>query len=303
MKHIFIINPKAGKKDITPFITQEIKNCLPETDYEIYLTKGTLDGLNYVKKYCQEHMGEELRFYSCGGDGTLNEVTNGAFGFDNVSITCYPSGSGNDFVKYFGDKESFLNLNNLINGREKIVDLLNLDGRYVLNIFNMGFDADCAMRMIKYKRLPLVSGKGAYILGILVSFLKKLPRKLKVTLDDQIIFDGEGLLGSAANSICYGGGFYCTPYAKVDDGLIDVVVVKKISRLKFINLIKYYKNGTHLNNPKLAPYIIFKQGKKVEIESNKDLYYSIDGEVSSSKKINIEIVPNAIKFVVPANLF
>jgi YegS/Rv2252/BmrU family lipid kinase len=302
MKHIFIINPKAGKKDVSDFLTKEIAKYLNEGEYEIYQTKGVLDARDYVKAYCESHQGESLRFYSCGGDGTLNEVANGIYGFKNVSFTCYPSGSGNDFIKYFGKREDFLNIPNLISGTDVTVDLLSLGNRFVVNICNMGFDGDAALRMIKYRRLPFVSGKMSYILGVMVSFLKKLPRKLKVTVDGNVIFEGEGLLGAMANAICYGGGFYCTPRASVTDGLIDLIVVKKISRMKFINLIKYYKNGTHLDNPKLKPYILYQQGKSITIESDQPLNYSVDGELDSARKISISIVPLAVNFTVPTNL-
>lgn len=302
MKHIFIINPKAGKKDISDFLAKEIAKYLKAGEYEIYRTKGILDARDYVKAYCESHRGEFLRFYSCGGDGTLNEVANGVYGYQNVSFTCYPSGSGNDFIKYFGKREDFLNIPNLISGTDVTVDLLSTGDRFVLNICNMGFDGDAALRMTKYRRFPLVSGKMSYILGVLVSFLKKLPRKLIVTIDDHVIFEGEGLLGAVANAICYGGGFYCTPNASVTDGLIDLVVVKKISRMKFINLIKYYKNGTHLENPKLQPYILYRQGKTVTIESDQVLNYAIDGELANARKISLSVVPLAVNFTVPTNL-
>lgn len=299
MKHIFIINPTAGKKDISKKIIEEIKSVFKDAEYLVHITSAPLDAKNFVHEYCYNHPNDELRFYSCGGDGTLNEVVNGAFGYANASVTCYPSGSGNDFVKYFGKKDDFLNLENLINGQEVLVDLLKYEDRYVLNICNIGFDADVADRMIKYKRLPLVSGTGAYILGVAVSFIHRLSRDLKITVDDKLVYQGQGLLCAMANAICYGGGFYCAPLAKVNDGLLDVVAIKKMSRLKFIKFIKYYKNGTHLAEPRLQDYIVVTQGKTVTIESRELLNYAIDGEMGQAKKMSLTVVPQAIKFVIP----
>ena len=79
---------------------EDIKNL----DYVIYETKAHRDAIIFVKEYITEHPGEELRFYACGGDGTLFEVINGASGASNVEISCVPVGSGNDFLKYFGVK-------------------------------------------------------------------------------------------------------------------------------------------------------------------------------------------------------
>ena len=297
MKHIFVINPTAGTKDITKKTISKIEAVFPNGDCDIYITKGPLDALNYVKNYCINSPNEQLRFYSCGGDGTLNETINGAYGYDNASIACYPAGSGNDFVKYFGKKEDYLDINNLVNGKLIEVDLLKLNDRFVVNVFNLGFDANVAQRMIKYKRLPLVSGKGAYILGIMVSFFHKLTTEMVVTVDDNIVYEGSGVLAAVSNAICYGGGFYCSPKAKVDDGLLDVIAVKKISRFKFLKFIKYYKAGTHLDEPKLKDLIVYKQGKTVRIKAKNPVNYAIDGEMGRAEDIQISIVPKAIKFV------
>jgi YegS/Rv2252/BmrU family lipid kinase len=302
MKHIFVINPKAGKRDVTKEITKSVKNHLTDSDSFLYVTTKPMDARDFVSSYCELHPDEKLRFYSCGGDGTLNEVANGAYGYPNASVACYPSGSGNDFVKYFGKIDDFLNLENLVNGNEVEIDMIKIKDRFVMNVFNIGLDADIAARVKRIKRIPFVSGKGAYILGVVASFFRKLPHYFKIIVDDEVLFEGQGLLSAVSNGICYGGGFYCTPYALSNDGLIDVVAVKKVSRLKFLKLIKFYKRGEHLDNPKLKDYIFYKQGKSVRIESNELLNYAMDGEVENSKSIELKIVPNALKFVVPKHL-
>ncbi len=302
MKHIFIINPKAGKYDLSKKVTEIVEKVLNEEDYLLYITKGRLDAQVFVQKYCEEHQDEEKRFYSCGGDGTLNEVANGVVGYKNTSITCYPIGSGNDFVKYFGTAEDFLNLPSLIHGKEIEIDLMRFNNRYVINIFNIGLDADVGDRMINYKRLPLVSGKGAYILGVIVSFFKKLTKKLKIFVDGEMLYSGEVTLCAAANSICYGGGFYCAPQASVSDGLMDIVAVKKLSRLKFLRFIKTYKKGEHLDREELKDLIFFRRGKLVEIESEKPINCCLDGEILKDSKIRIEIFPKLLKFIIPKKL-
>ena len=107
MKHIFVINPASGVKNRTQDIIDLVKQELKENEYLIYETKGTNDATLFVKKYISEHPNEELRFYACGGDGTLNEVVNGAIGHENVEVTNYPIGSANDFLKYFDTLSCF----------------------------------------------------------------------------------------------------------------------------------------------------------------------------------------------------
>lgn len=298
MKHIFIINPKAGKKDETEEITRKVKSLLKEDEYEIYTTKSPLDATSFVKKRC-EGTNEKLRFYACGGDGTLNEVANGAALKENVEITAYPSGSGNDFLKYFKDVNKFLDLEKLINGKTIECDLLSFNDKYILNIFNLGFDADVVIRMERYKHYPLVSGKVAYNLGVLVTVLKKTNNLLKVKIDGEEVFDGNAMLLTVSNAICYGGGYYCAPRAKIDDGLIDFCLVKKISKFTFAKMVNKYKKGLHLDDPKIQKVIVYKQGKVVEITGEKAFNYTRDGEVGSSNNIKIEMVHNALRFVIP----
>lgn len=302
MKHIFVINPVAGKKDSTEEIREAVSKRLNADEYVIYVTKKPLDAWRFVHEYAAARPDEPLRFYACGGDGTLNEVVNGAAGFPNATVGCYPSGSGNDFLKYFGKKKDFLDIDALVAGAEVEVDLLRFSDRYVINILNIGFDADVASRMIKYKRLPLVSGKGAYNLAVIVSLLSKMTHKFKITLDGELLYEGDGLLCAIANGICYGGGYYCAPEAVVDDGLLDICFVQPVSRPRFISLIRYYKNGTHLTTPKVARFITYKKGRDVIIESPTPINYALDGEIGSAVRIALSVVPKALRFIVPAGL-
>ena len=97
MKHIFIINPAAGKTDKTTEYTAKIEAACRGLDYEIAVSQGPGDCTRIARKAAET--GEEVRLYACGGDGTLNEVVAGAAGFDNAAVTAYVGGSGNDFVR------------------------------------------------------------------------------------------------------------------------------------------------------------------------------------------------------------
>ena len=118
MKHIIIINPKAGVNNEPAKIKENVEKNFVGLEYEIYFTKGPKDATNFVRNYLSNN-NDEVRFYSCGGDGTLNEIANGMIGFDNAQLACYPIGSGNDFIKYFGKVESFLDFQALINGDDR----------------------------------------------------------------------------------------------------------------------------------------------------------------------------------------
>jgi diacylglycerol kinase (ATP) len=124
---------------------------------------------------------------------------------------------------------------------------------------------------------------------------------LKVTLDDKVVFDDKGLLVAIANGYCYGGGYHCAPNAVIDDGLIDVCLIKKVSHFKAAGFMKVFREGRHVDNPKTKRYVIYERCKKVTVESTRPVAYAIDGEVFRQKKIEVSILPQALSFVVPAD--
>lgn len=300
MKHIFVINPNAGKKDRFEEISSLLKKYDGIIDYETYRTTCKGDGREFVKNYLLIHPKEETyRFYAIGGDGSLHDVVNGAYEFPNAEVACYPSGSGNDFIKNFDNHEGFRNLDSLINGHVKKVDLLKANNKVSINIFNYGFDGEVTFKMHRIKKWPLISGKGAYNVAAFASLLLNMSTKMKITLDEEVIFDDKGLLIAVANGHTYGGGYKCAPESKVDDGLIDVCLIKKISRFKAPSLMSIYKRGEHISNKKLEGKVIYKKCKHVTIESPNPVAYAIDGEVFREKFIDITILPLALNFVLP----
>jgi diacylglycerol kinase family enzyme len=133
MKHIFIANPAAGPVDSVPHIRAEVEKLRARYDCEIYETRAPGDAIRYIRAFCDAHPGDRVRFYACGGDGTLNEVLNGAIGYPEASISVYPCGSGNDFVKYYG-AEHFLSIPALLEGEEHGIDVLTNGESYAINI-------------------------------------------------------------------------------------------------------------------------------------------------------------------------
>ncbi len=143
MRHLFIINPVSGKHQDVNALSAKIRECCTKNmlDFDIYITKAPLAATEMLKKTAAS--GEQLRAYACGGDGTLNEVVNGAVGYSNVEVTHYPCGTGNDFIRTFGtrDTELFRHLDALVGGKPLPIDLIECNGRYGINICSVGIDA------------------------------------------------------------------------------------------------------------------------------------------------------------------
>ncbi|MBQ9760059.1 MAG: YegS/Rv2252/BmrU family lipid kinase [Clostridia bacterium] len=299
MKHIFVINPAAGKENYRHVIETALTRA-KNLDYLLYETTGRGDATAYIRSWCTEHPEEQARFYACGGDGTLNEVVNGVVGFENASVGCYPCGSGNDFVKYYGGKRVFFDLDALLNSKEEYIDLIRVGDRYAINATHFGFDSCVAETMMNVRRKKIIGGKNAYTTGVVVGLLKAMKNKCKVTADGKLLNPkGTILLCTIANGQFVGGSFRCAPRSLDNDGFMEVCVVNPVSHITFMRLIKAYTNGTHLDDPRFEKYLTYCRAKKVEIEAPDDFIYSLDGELINEGKFTVEIVHNAIRFAVP----
>lgn len=294
MKHYFIVNPVSGKgkasKAFIPTIEEYIKKN--NLDAEIYVTKEFRDGQRFVEEIAKK--GERVRFYSCGGDGTLYEVVNGCYKYPGCEVACIPLGSGNDFIKLFG---ATTDLDEHVNGVPTKLDLIFTDGQVAINQCSMGIDAEVCAKQAEFKKLPFVSGKAAYDLSLVYCMAGKLKSEFKVTVDDEV-FEGTYLFCYVGNSRWYGGGYKAAPLAEPADGLIDVVMIKlDRSRLKLLPLISKYKAGEHLD----WDITTFRRAKHVKVESKKTAAVNVDGECAYVTEREFRMLEGAITFVVPKN--
>lgn len=300
MKYIFVINPAAGAGGKEEILKAAIAR-LPEKDNcEIYFTKSPGDASAFVKNAIKERTDEAIRFIACGGDGTINEVFSGAIGADKVSVTCYPCGSGNDFVKVFGGADTFKDVATLIHAPEQKLDVLKVGDRYSINVTNFGFDTTVAITVNKDREKTGHGSKNSYTKGVIKALIKSMKNKCKVWADGELLNpDGKALLCTVANGQYVGGSFKCAPRAKTNDGLIEVCLVRPISRLRFVKILTPYTNGEHLDRDDFKDIFIYRQAKKVDVEAPEGFAYSLDGEIIYENKFSIEIVEGALNFAVP----
>ena len=301
MKHLFIINPVAGgKKGYYKEVEQEILACVGNlgVPYEIYVTKGPMDA---TKKIIEDAMSEdELYVYACGGDGTLNECANGAANHDNVVITHYPCGTGNDFIKTFGKEnvQKFCDLQSLINGEVRSLDLINCNGRFGINICSVGIDARIGNDVHKYSSIPIIGGATGYVVSLIVNVIKGVKQNFRIACDE-LRQEKPITLACACNGRYYGGGFNPAPEALPDDGFIDFLIVDGVSRLKVAKIVDKYAKGEYRECLDIITYI---RGTSMQIEGDEEFVVNIDGEIVRTDKISFEIVPRGVKFLLPQGL-
>lgn len=300
MKYVFLVNPHAGEGKNLEMVREGIAKSAKKDDCEIYQTKGVGDATVYVRNWRKEHGDEPVRFIACGGDGTINEVFNGAVGVENASVSCFPCGSGNDFVKAFGGAEKFLDIDKLIEAPVQKLDLLKVGDRYSNNVTNFGFDTTVAITINKEREKTGHGNKNAYTKGIVKALLTSMKNTCTVIADGEVLNpSGKALLCTLANAQYVGGSFKCAPRAKTDDGLIEVCLIKPISRIRFVKILTPYTAGEHLDREDMKDIVVYRQAKKVEVKAQPGFAYSLDGEIIYSDHFTVEIAEKVLDFAVP----
>ena len=303
MKYYFITNPAAGKKNNCKQLAESIRKACDNAGvcYEIYETKCEKDATAFVQQICEKHANseEKLRFFACGGDGTLGEVVSGTVGYPFASVGLIPNGTGNDFVRNFKNNELFFDISAQLESEEYAIDLLACNDMYAINMINIGFDCEVVKKMVKIKRLPFVPSKLAYILAVIPTFIKKPGVKAKVYVDGTYTEEKTLLLLTVANGCYCGGGFHSNPEALITDGKINALFVNYIKRLRFVQLISSYKKGTHIV-PENAAVLSTADCSSLDFVFEGTQSISVDGEVIDvDGKAHIEVIRGGVNFLLP----
>lgn len=296
MKHIFIINPAAGKADCRQRIYNMADALREKHGLEVECILTTSQGHATAIARERAQSGEEIRVYACGGDGTINEVANGLAGFDNAAMSCIPIGTGNDFLKNFGsDAAKFADAENLWDGEVQQLDMIDCGGRLGLCIACSGIDARVAEDVHKYD--AQMDGKKAYIASLAVNFVfKNINRHWTVTVGDEEI-EGDFALVAVCNGRYYGGGFMPVGTAKLNDGVLGTLVIKGISKATMLRFVGPYSKGQYHKFPKYATYY---EVPTVRIRSaQRDITTCIDGETIISDDITIRLADKKLRFFGP----
>lgn len=296
MKHLFIINPAAGSRDQTEEYRKKIEAVCGSLDYRIEISQAPGQCRDLAKAAAQT--GEEYRIYACGGDGTLNEVASGAAGYENVAVTAFAGGSGNDFIRMFDKPEAFSDLKQLLEAKEDTFDLIRCNDDYSLNICSVGLDARIGTDVSRYKRLPLLHGFRAYAASTVVNVIKGISEHYVIEVNGQVI-DGDKTMICACNGRFYGGGFNPVPDADPSDGLLDVLVVEKVSRLQVAGVVGKYKAGKYKELPHLVRHF---RTDRLKVICDKPTPVNLDGELRMYQEVEFSIAPEKLQFFYPKTL-
>jgi len=298
MKHLFIINPAAGSRDRTAAYSAAITEICGKRglDYQIAVSAAPGECRRLAREAAQT--GDSCRIYACGGDGTLNEVASGAAGWDNAAVTAYSGGSGNDFVKIFDQPKAFFDLERLLDARETTFDLIRCNEDLALNICSVGLDARIGTDVSRYKRIPLLQGFRAYAASTLVNIIRGISEHYVVEINGETI-DDEQTFVCICNGRFYGGGFNPVPDADPADGLLDVLLVRKVHRLEIPAVIGKYKNGRYAQLPDFVRHF---RTDHIAIRCDKPTSINLDGELRMAQVVDMSIAKEKVRFFYPKEL-
>ena len=300
MKHLFIVNPVAGDRDKSPEIRQRVAEAFRgrQEPYEVYVTTAPMDAADKIR--LEADKGEHLRVYACGGDGTFNECVCGAADRENVAVCPFPTGTGNDFCRMFGEeKDLFRDLEALLEGTERVIDLIDCNGRACANICSVGVDARIAADVHKYSNIPLIGGATGYVVSAMVNMFKGIATPMQIRCGD-FAWDAKTSLICACNGRYYGGGFNPSRDARPDDGLMDVYIVKKVNLLQFAALIGKYAAGQADQLPQYITHL--RTAEPISIRCGGQDVGNVDGEPMPDTKFEIRLLPGALRLIVPRGM-
>jgi diacylglycerol kinase (ATP) len=296
--YTFIINPMAGKgrgKKLLATLRERIKRTVP--DAEIVVTERRLHALEIARE--RNHDADRV-VVAVGGDGTVNEVGNGLVN-GNATMGVIPIGSGNDFIKMFSIPLNIEKaLDRILHGTVRpsdtgFVEIRSADDttvdRYFLNGIGIGFDAAVAHQTTKFKHLK---GFGLYVVSVAAILFRYKTPGLLMSMNGMSM-NGNHFLIAVGNGTCAGGGFYLTPDAKIDDGLLDVCLVDDISVPQVLRIFPSVMKGKHQKHGQVHFY----RTDSLRVEARQPIMIHADGEVLSTgaSEIAISVRPGTLQVI------
>jgi len=285
-KALFIINPISGgkKKDQVPAL---IKNILDHTHFEstIVYTERAMHGSELAK----DAVGKYDYVIAVGGDGTVNEIASAIVG-TNVALGVIPFGSGNGLARFLGIPMDTAKSIEAINGeRVEAIDSAILNGQRFFNLAGMGFDAHIAEVFSHDKN----RGFWAYIKSSLREISNYKAKTYQINIDGTE-YVRDAFMLSIANSSQFGNNAHVSPHASVQDGLLDICVIKQFPLWRFPEMgIRMFAKTADKSK-----YVEIIRGKNVIIKRSTDGPVHLDGEPQMmGKEVSIQMVPASLRII------
>ncbi|MBN1107900.1 MAG: diacylglycerol kinase family lipid kinase [Bacteroidales bacterium] len=291
-KWIFIVNPIAGNgfaKTLVPEIERQINTRSLEADIVFTERPG------HATELSAQSVEKGYRYIICvSGDGTMNEMARPLIDIKNVTVGIIPAGTGNDFIQIlgfphrFGEKEwdSFFGINTIA------MDAGIVNEKIFLNGMGLGFDAQVAAENYSESGEVKKGGPHKYIWHIIKTLLFFREKRMKILSDnDHHVTDC--FINTIANGRRFAGGFFLTPKAMANDGLLDVCSIKRLNLIQRFRLLLKVPKGEHI----LDKRVNYFQSPSIDIEFTEKVPFHVDGEISFADKFSVKVLPGALNII------
>ncbi len=291
MKHIFIINPTAGKADGFDLLRVIYSVCLMNgNDFDFEFTNSIGDATKLAKKNALEN--KQCIVYSVGGDGTLNEVVNGIVNTDAI-LGILPFGSGNDFFRMLSDTKIDI-ISRTINGFIAETNIGYANKTHFINIASLGYDAEVAVNASIMKQHKLIPNDMIYYASIFYTLLSYKFPNVKISFND-VDLEQKITLLAICNGKYYGNGIPIAPTANYKDNLFNICLADKINKARIPFLLTKVLKGEHESFNFVHTY----QSDYIKAEAEQPISCNVDGETFTSDSFEFGIVKNKMKVLKP----
>jgi diacylglycerol kinase (ATP) len=287
---LFIVNPVAGKGNYKYTISRIYEHA-DLKKYNIVIEIAAYKG--HASKIAEDYRKKGIKnIVAVGGDGTINEI-GAAIVNTGISLGIIPRGSGNGLARYLSIPLNAGNALKVINdNKTKIIDAATINDKYFFCTSGVGLDARVGIIFDKSKK----RGSMNYFKATVSEFLTYKPKKYKLKIDNNSRRKVRSLLITFANAGQYGNNAYISPDARIDDGLLDLCILKPFPK-SFMLPIGLRLISKTLNKSK---YLEVVKCKEIILKRKKNIKFHYDGEpCKAGKKITVKIMPASLKVIVP----
>jgi diacylglycerol kinase (ATP) len=291
-KWVFIVNPVAGNgfgKNMIPVIRKMTDRYNIDADIAITERCGHASELSllYSEKGYRYIIG-------VGGDGTMNELAAPLINNKEVVTGIIPAGTGNDFIQILGFPARFSESDwqILFSKNVAAMDVGTVNGTIFLNGMGLGFDAQVAAENYTEQGKVRKGGKRKYVWHIIKTLLFYREKMMKARNEGKIV-ETDCFINTVAIGRRFAGGFFLTPGAIADDGMLDVCMIKRLNLFQRFNLLLKVPSGNHIYDRKVNYY----KTKEIDLEFSEEVPYHVDGELHYAKRFEIRSIPGALNVI------
>ncbi|MBD3291953.1 MAG: YegS/Rv2252/BmrU family lipid kinase [Armatimonadia bacterium] len=288
---LIITNPQSGNGR-GPELAVRASDALRADgwDAEAVVTEGPGD----ATRIARERAPQFGVVFSCGGDGTLNEVISGIVDHD-VTVGVVPAGTANDLARTVGISLAPAEaIAHLTPGHSEPIDLLEIDDGDAWSAVAVGAGIDARTVQRAREMGTVLDGRAAYLAAVTTELGEQILTRMAIEVDDRR-WEGDTLFVQVANCPNHGGGFTVAPGARIDDGLLDVVLVEAVGRARALEMIPLIYAGKHVEAPEVHRW----RARRVRIAQPAGNPMIIDGEVTQRASLQTRIAPKRVSLWVP----